>query len=72
MSQRLKKFIVSFDAFGEPIAVNRNGETSHKTAVGALFSIALKSFILFFASTSVLALLRYQDPQITQVSSLPP
>ena len=68
MTEKIRNFFVSFDAFGEPISVNYKGETSHKTAVGALFTMAIKSFLLIFALQQILTLLNYDDAAITQVS----
>ena len=70
MSEKVRSFFVSFDAFGEPISVNYKGETSHKTAVGALFTLAIKSFLLIFAFQQILTLTSYDDAAITQYSVL--
>ena len=57
----LRDWLVSFDAFGEPVSLNYNGDTTYKTAVGALLSISIKAFLLFFAAQQVLALMAYED-----------
>ena len=68
LSKRLNQLCVSFDAFGEPISVNYKGDTSYKTALGALCTIVIKTFILVFTIEQLIALAGYQDPQIVQVS----
>ena len=70
MSEKVRNFFVSFDAFGEPISVNYRGETSHKTTVGALFTLVIKSFLTIFAFQQILTLLNYDDAAITQVSAV--
>ena len=59
MSKRLNKLCVSFDAFGEPISVNYKGETFYKTALGALCTIVIKSFILVYTIEQLIALAGY-------------
>ena len=63
-------FLKNQDVFGEPVTVNYNGDATFKTWIGALSSIAIKTFIIIFATTQVIDLFNYQDPQITQVSQL--
>ena len=46
----LKSWLISFDSFGEPVSLNYKGDTTYKTAVGALLSISIKAFLLFFAA----------------------
>ena len=63
----LWRYIKSFDSFGEPVQLNYDGDATHKTGCGALFSIAIKSFILVFALTETVKLCSYKDPIISQV-----
>ena len=44
----LFKFLVSFDTFGKPIALNYKGSSTFKTGLGAFFTIALRIFILVY------------------------
>ena len=46
MSSRIGSFFRSLDKFGEPVALNYKGEAHFKTGIGAIFSIALSSFML--------------------------
>ena len=46
---RLNKFVTSLDDFGEPVSLNYDGENTFKTKVGAIFTIAIKIFMLIFA-----------------------
>ena len=41
-------YLVSLDAFGEPVTLNYRGESTFKTAVGAFFTISLRVFILSY------------------------
>ena len=61
-------YLKSYDAFGEPIGLNYDGESTYKTLLGALVTIAIKAFLLIFATTQTIALFQYQDPTISQVS----
>ena len=58
-------FVTSFDAFGEPVSINYKGDSTYKTCLGALFTICLKSFVLVFALTQLVALFQFKDPEIT-------
>ena len=57
-------FLRSFDVFGAPVSLNYNGETTFKTFIGALFSIAIKIFLIIYASNQLLTLFSYGDPSI--------
>jgi len=72
MTSFFYKFFVSFDAFGTPIGVNWKGKQSYNTAVGALFTIAIKIFLMVYAGTKCLQLVSYQDPQISQFTLFRP
>jgi len=54
------------DCFGDPVAVNFKGDSSFKTALGALLTVALKCFILVYAVESMIGLAAFQDPSIVQ------
>ena len=69
MVNSLRKFLVSFDVFGEPVSLNYQRKTSYKTAVGAFFTICLKGFLFVIATTSFIDLVQYRDPVISQVSN---
>ena len=45
------KWIRSFDTFGEPVVLNYDGDATYKTGLGALMTIAIKTFLLVFALT---------------------
>ena len=57
-------FLRSFDVFGAPVSLNYKGETTFKTFIGALFSIAIKIFLIIYASNQLLTLFSYGDPSI--------
>ena len=42
------KYLISLDAFGEPVTLNYRGESSFKTGVGAFFTIVLRAFIFSY------------------------
>ena len=70
--QSVRNHIVSLDSFGEPISVNYKGDTSYKTCLGALATIALKTFLLIFASVKLLELAEYKNPEISQYVTYEP
>ena len=42
------KYLVSLDAFGEPVTLNYKGSSTFKTGIGAFFTIVLRAFIFGF------------------------
>ena len=44
-------FFKSLDILGNPVSLNYGGETSFKTGIGALFSIAITVLMGVYAST---------------------
>ena len=52
-------FLKSQDVFREPVALNYRGESTFKTWIGALGSMSIKIFIIFFATTQVVDLFNY-------------
>ena len=62
----LNKFLVSFDAFGEPITLNYKGSSTFKTRIGAFFTISLRIFILVYGIYSLIEVLTHTNPQISQ------
>ena len=63
-----KNFVKSFDSFGEPVALNYNGDSVFRTMIGALFSILIKVFLLIYSVQQIIQLINYEDPQVTIVS----
>ena len=66
MPSTLSDWLLSLDAFGEPVSVNYNGSTTYKTHIGSLLTLGMRGFMLIFTLTGVLALLDYKNPQINQ------
>ena len=66
MKSSIGNFCLSFDSFGQPIAVNYNGNSSYQTGLGAFCTLALRGFLLVYSLLSFINLIQYQDPQITQ------
>ena len=54
--QAIARAFVSLDAYGEPISVNYKGETTFKTGLGALWTLAVKLFLLAVGVGSLLSL----------------
>ena len=44
-------YLKSYDAFGEPIRLNYDGEATYKTVLGSLVTFTIKGFILLVATT---------------------
>ena len=66
----LTRKLISLDSFGEAVTVNFKGKSAYKTLVGALCTICLNCFILTYTLLSLIDVMQYKDPQITQVSKL--
>ena len=71
MSSLFRKFI-SLDCFGASVNVNFKGDHTFKTCIGAFCSICLRAFILAYTVITIIDVVDYKDPQITQVSLLYP
>ena len=59
-------WFVSLDGYGEPVSVSYKGDSSYKTLIGALLTVGMRSFMLFFTLLAVFELLDYKNPQINQ------
>ena len=59
-------YLISLDAFGEPVTLNYRGDSSFKTGVGAFFTIVLRIFIFTYGLFELIKVLQYEDPQISQ------
>ena len=53
----LTNYLVSLDAFGEPVTLNYKGESTFKTSVGAFFTLMLRAFILTYGLLSLINVL---------------
>ena len=60
------KFLKRQDTFGQPVTLNYRGMDQYKTCWGALLTLLHKSFIFVVAVISILDLLDYRDPNVTQ------
>ena len=56
------KYLVSLDAFGEPVTLNYKGSSTFKTGIGAFFTISLRAFILSYGLLSLISVLQFKDP----------
>ena len=65
MSKTVSQFVKNLDAFGQPVTVKYDGESSFKTHVGGICTFSILSFMLAFFISSVINLVTYQDPQVT-------
>ena len=68
----LTSYIRSFDSFGEPVSLNYKGDSSYKTLLGAILTLCLNTFLLVYAADQLLALVKYQDPTVTQYTIYEP
>ena len=59
-------YFLSLDSFGEPVSVNYKSDTTYKTVLGALLTIALKIFVLVYGVQSVIGMASFEDPSIVQ------
>lgn len=70
MSSKFLDFIKSFDSYGEPVQVSYKGDSSFKTTIGALVSLAMQGFMLAFTLTGLISLINYKNPSISQFTVL--
>ena len=68
MLERFKQFVKGQDEFGHQTKLNYQGEESFSTWTGAILSIAYLIFIAIITLFGVVEVMRYRDPQVTQVS----
>ena len=66
MSKTVSQFIKNLDAFGQPVTVKYNGESSFNTHIGGICTCLIQTFMFAFTLNQVVNLVTYQDPQITQ------
>ena len=59
------KKIRNCDLFGQPIELRLQGENSYKTLAGGCISILVKLGIISFFMMQLIAVISYQDPQIS-------
>ena len=60
--------IRDFDSFGMAISLNYRGDSLYRTLPGAFLTLIFKVLILVFTILSVLELLAYRNPNVSQVS----
>ena len=56
------------DSFGSPVSVGYRGSSVYKTLFGSLFSILIATFMLVYVVVTLIDVLGFKSPQITQVS----
>ena len=56
------------DSFGIAVSVNYRGDSMYRTLPGAFLTLIFKVLILVFTILSVLKLLAYRNPNVSQVS----
>ena len=66
MSKTVSQFVKNLDALGQPVTVKYDGDSSFKTHIGGVCTCAILTFMLAFTISSVINLVTYQDPQVTQ------
>ena len=68
MLERIKRFVKGQDEFGHEMKLNYQGEESYSTWTGAILSIAYFILIAIITMFGVVEVMRYRNPQVTQVS----
>ena len=68
MPKGLVKRIEHFDKFGSSMQFNFKGAETYKTLSGAVVSLAIRAFLLYFIAIGLLGVLNYEDPEVFQVS----
>ena len=68
----MMSYLRSYDSFGEPVSLNYKGDSSYKTLLGAVMTLCLNTFLLVYAADKLLALVKYQDPSVTQYTIYEP
>ena len=48
MSKTVSKFVKNLDAFGQPVNVKYDGESSFNTHIGGVLTCAIQTFMLVF------------------------
>ena len=66
MSKTISKFIKNLDAFGQPVTLKYGGDSSFNTHIGGILTCVIQTFMFVVTLSSVIGLVRYQDPKITQ------
>ena len=66
MSKTVSQCVKKLDAFGQPVTVKYDGESSFNTHVGGILTCVIQTFMLVFTLSQVINLVKYEDPQITQ------
>ena len=66
MSKTVSQFVKNLDAFGQPVSVKFDGESTFNTHIGGVLTCVIQTFMLVFTLGSVINMVKYQDPQITQ------
>lgn len=59
-------FFISLDGYGEPVSVSYKGSSTYQTHLGALFTVAMRGFMLVFTVMGTLELLDFQNPTVSQ------
>lgn len=65
----LRNTFRSFDSFGQPVTINFKGTDNFQTILGAVVSLAIQGFLMFFIYDGLSKLLTYQEAQVFQVSA---
>ena len=67
MKIKFGEIVKSIDVYGQPFTVNFKGSETHKTYVGAFFTLLTYGFLIFYAVVRFeQRLLRDTKPQISQ------
>ena len=59
-------WFTAFDRDGDPVSLTYKGEATYKTPIGALLTVAMRSFMLLFTVFGVFELFNYRNLQVNQ------
>lgn len=68
--QKLLSQVKSYDVFGVPVSVNYKGASKFNTLPGAILSLCLKGLVFVTIVLSIMDLVTYKNPSLSQVSVL--
>jgi hypothetical protein len=65
----MKRKVREYDMFGHAIPWNFNGNETHNTSIGGIFSIVINIFIIWYISINFIKLVTYDDDSINTTLS---
>ena len=69
MKRIVQKFVNSVDIYGEPVQLNYRGQSTYKTKIGSLATLATVGLMLAFTYSKAVQLITRSNPSITQTKA---